>query len=72
MRRSDYGLVCRGCSFMREWGEKTEWIRESLGEVACGAYMCVHPERRSPVSVRFDDSPYNPCSSEGARTCPMK
>lgn len=71
MRASGYCLHCKGCRYLREWPEKHEYEAEAL-PYAAPAYMCVHPERRHPMRVIPEDSPYNPCASEGARTCPRK
>lgn len=68
---NNYRTRCRGCRYIRDWPEKSTYESDALPcEVA--AYMRVNPERRNPVRVIPEDAPFNPCASEGARTCPMK
>ena len=68
---NSYRLRCRGCRYIRDWPEKSAY---ESGALPCKveAYMCVNPERRNPARVIPEDAPFNPCASEGARTCPRK
>lgn len=66
-----YALRCRGCRFLRIWREKTVY-ESDFRLPSTRAYMCVHPQRRHPARVNEEDRPFNPCASEGARSCPRK
>lgn len=70
--RGDYALRCRGCRWLREWPEKTAWEHEAMGGGRDKAFMCVHPGRAHPARVEEHDEPYNCCSAEAARECPIK
>ena len=76
MRSTSHALRCARCCFLKEWPEKWVDERETFGpswdETHHMAYMCVHPERRHPMRVNREDRPYNPCASDGARSCPIK
>lgn len=76
MRSTSHALRCSRCCFLRECPEKWRYERDAFGQAWSEshriAYMCVHPERRHPMRVNREDAPYNPCASEGARSCPMK
>ena len=76
MKHGSYALRCARCCFLKEWPEKWVDEREVFGhswdEMHHMAYMCVHAARRNPVRVNREDCPYNPCASDGARSCPIK
>ena len=76
MKHGSYALRCSRCCFLREWPEKWRYERDAFGQAWSEshhmAYMCIHPERRHPMRVNREDRPYNPCASDGARSCPIK